>query len=285
MTLKMFIAKLLLFVPDRIFNKFLFRYKIGFWPNFTQPEYYSEKINYVKLYSNNKLRKMVADRIKVREYVKKKAPECELINILWTGEELDKDTFYKLPQKFVVKANHGSGMVLIVDKSKITYEKVYNITKKWKKIDYGKITRQFVYNGLPKILIVEEFINIDSNVLPDFKFLCINGEIEFIQVDLDRFTSHKRNLYDKDFNLLNVTLEYDQEYSIKKPLMFDKAKEIAKKLSEDFDFIRVDLYITDEKVYFGELTNTPGNGFEKFTPLEFDLQLGKKIKFEKEFNE
>jgi len=283
MSKKLLLAKLLSFIPDKIFNTLLFRYKIGIWPNFTHPRYYSEFINHIKLYSDNSLRKIVADRIKVRDYVKNKSPECSLIYILWMGEELTIEVYNDLPEKFVIKANHGSGMVLIVDKNKTSFDDVYKLTEKWKKIDYGKITRQFVYNELDKIIIVEEFININSKVLPDFKFLCINGQIEFVQVDLDRFGEHRRNIYDQNFNLLDVTLEYKPGQNIKKPLLFDKAKEIAKKLSEDFDFIRVDLYITDDNVYFGELTNTPGNGFEKFTPLSFDLELGKKIKLNKEF--
>lgn len=282
---KIFIAKIFSFIPDYIFNKLLFRYKIGYWPNFKAPKSYSEKINYIKLYSNNKLRKVVADRIRVREYVKEKAPNCELINILWEGSIFTEDTYNNLPKKFVIKANHGSGMVMIIDKNINSFNDIFKQTIKWQNTDYGKITRQFVYNNVPKTIIVEEFINFNSKVLPDYKFLCVKGKVEFIQVDLDRFDGHARNIYDENFVKMNVNLEYKEGRDISKPILFQEAKEIAENLASDFDFIRIDLYIMDDIIYFGEITNTPGNGFEKFTPINFDLELGNKIIFNKEFEE
>lgn len=279
------LAKLLLFIPDNLFNKLLFWIKLGYWGNFKTPKSYSEKINHVKLYSKNKLRKLVADRINVRNYVKEKTPDCKLIDILWAGELFTEAIYKSLPQKFVIKANHGSGMVLIVDKKTNNFSNIYTETEKWKKIDYGRITRQFVYNDLPRTIIVEEFINFNSKVLPDYKFLCIKGKVQFIQVDLDRFDGHARNIYDEYFNKIDITLEYSSGREIEKPILFEKGKLIAERLASDFDFIRVDLYIMDNIIYFGELTNTPGNGFERFTPISFDFELGKKINFEKEFND
>lgn len=283
MSKKLKIMELLSIIPDQTFNKVFFFYKNRYWPNFKNPKSFNEKINHIKLYSSNSLRKLVADRIKVRDYVKNKAPECDLINILWSGETFTKKDYDNLPQRFVIKANHGSGMVLVINKEKDDFTTIYKETEKWKKINYGKITRQFVYEDLPKTIIVEEFINFDSKILPDYKFMCINGNVEFIQVDLDRFEDHCRNLYDQNFNRISGMLEYKQGENIDKPLLFEKAKIIAKKLSEDFDFLRVDLYILDDIIYFGELTNTSGNGYDRFYPVELDFEFGSKIKFEKEF--
>lgn len=269
------------FIPDKIFDKIFFYYKNRYWPDFKAPRSFNEKINYAKLYSTNALRKLVTDRLKVRDYVKEKAPECHLVNILWSGETFTKNDYESLPQKFVIKANHGSGMVIVIDKSKNSYDDIFIKTEKWKKLDYGKITRQFVYKNLLKTIIVEEFINFDSKVVPDYKFMCINRKVEFIEVDLDRFEDHSRNLYDENFERIDGALEYKQGEDISKPKLFEEAKEIALKLSEEFDFIRVDLYILDDVIYFGELTNTPGNGYDRFYPKELDFEFGSKIKLEK----
>lgn len=283
MSIKLKIMEILSFLPDEIMNKVLFYYKSKYWPNFKNPKSFNEKINHIKLYSNNTLRKLVADRLKVRDYVREKAPECHLINILWSGETFTKNDYESLPQEFVIKANHGSGMVMVIDKSKDSYDAIFIETEKWKKLDYGKITRQFVYKDLPKTIIVEEFINFDSKVVPDYKFMCINGKVEFIQVDLDRFEDHSRNLYDENFERINGILEYKQGEDISKPKLFEEAKKIALKLSEEFDFLRVDLYILDDVIYFGELTNTSGNGYDRFYPKELDFKFGSKISFKKEF--
>lgn len=277
---KLTIAKLLLFIPDKIFNKILFRLRLGYWPNFEKPSSLNEFINHIKLYSKNPLRKLVADRIKVRSFVKEKAPECELINILWSGETFTKEIYNNLPVRFVIKANHGSGMVIVVNKMNINFEEIFYETEKWKKIDYGIITRQFVYNDLPKTIIVEEFINFNSKVAPDYKFMCVNGNIEFIQIDIDRFNDHTKLFYNENFEPIILN---EKNVNFFKPKLFNEAKNIVNQLSQDFDFIRVDLYILQNTIYFGELTNTPGNGFSKEIPTNLDLKIGEKLFFRKEF--
>lgn len=49
------------------------------------------------------------------------------------------------------------------------------------------------------------------------------------------------------------------------------------KLSEDFSYLRIDLYSVNNRIYFGEYTFTSGNGFEKFYPEYYDLEFGKKF--------
>ncbi|MDZ7860512.1 MAG: ATP-grasp fold amidoligase family protein [Candidatus Krumholzibacteriota bacterium] len=285
MKIKYLFLKILRVIPDDLFNKVLFLFKVRYYPNFKNPVSLNEKINFIKLHSKNKLRKFVTDRLKVREYVKQKSDQCSLIDILWSGFSISRDIYDQMPNEFVIKANHGSGMVLLVDKNKHTFNEIFTITEKWKETDYALLTRQWVYNKLEKKLIIEEFLYFDSGVPPDYKFFCINGKVELVQVDLNRFQEHKRNLYDKNFVRIDAALMYDQGHNIPKPKLFDDAVSIAEKLSQDFDFIRVDLYILPNAVYFGELTNTPGNGFEPFYPKEFDFEIGKKMKFIKEFSE
>ena len=275
---------LLCFIPDVLFNKIFFLYKNRYWPNFKKPQSFNEKINYLKLHSRNPLRALVADRIKVRDYIPKKAPECELIAILWKGDVFTQEVYESLPQKFVLKANHGSGMIKIVDKVNSNFIELYNLSQLWKNIDYGKITKQLLYSKIEKLLIVEEFISFKNDVPPDFKFMCISGNVEFVQVDFDRFKAHKRNLYTQDYDRLDIQYSFPDGENIEKPLLLDNAIKIAQKLSRDFDFIRVDLYILDDKIYFGELTNTPGNGYDRFIPKDMDFKFGKKIIFKKEFD-
>jgi len=283
MSKKLKIMKVLSFVPDEYFNKIFFFYKNGYWPNFKEPKSFNEKINHIKLFSKNPLRKLAADRIKVRDYVAEKSPDCKLINLLWVGKEFTQEIYNELPQRFVIKANHGSGMVRVVNKDKIGFEQIKEETQKWIAVDYGKVTRQPAYNDLDKVLVVEEFLDIGLDIVPDYKFMCIDGKVEMIQVDLDRFIGHKRNIYDKNFERLDVKFEFEQGDDVEKPKLFDKAIKISEELSTEYDMLRVDLYISDDEIYFGELTNTPDNGYGKFQPQSFDFELGEKWNFQKEF--
>lgn len=45
---------------------------------------------------------------------------------------------------------------------------------------------------------------------------------------------------------------------------------MAQKLSEPFEFVRVDLFEIDGSVYFGEMTFIPACGFEGFKPDKWD---------------
>ena len=59
------------------------------------------------------------------------------------------------------------------------------------------------------------------------------------------------------------------------PKHFEEMKKIAEKLSEGFDQVRVDLYVIEDKIYFGEMTFTNGSGFEVIVPDNYDFELGK----------
>lgn len=283
MKLKLKILNILSWIPDEYFNTILFCYKNGYWPNLENPRSFNEKINYIKLNSKNKMHILAADRLKVRDYVKKKAPKCKIIPLLWHGKHFGEDVYNNLPEKFVIKASHGSGMVFVGDKNKHNYMEIYQNIKNWLSIDYGRITRQHFYTHIEREYIVEKFLDVGSEILPDYKFMCLNGKVEFVQVDLDRFIKHKRNIYDKNFKRINIRYEFQQGEDIGKPILYEDAKRIAEKLSIDFDLIRVDLYITDNEIYFGELTNTPDNGLGRFYPKRYDFELGQKLIFKKEF--
>lgn len=250
-------------------------------PNLISPRSLSDKILHLKLNPNHKLsglRKLAADRIKVRDYVAEKSQSVQLIPLVWSGMELTEEVWTTLPEKFVIKANHGSKMVEIVEKSKANYEEIVNLTSKWKEIDYYKKGREWVYKDIERSLVVEQFIEFADDVPPDFKFFCLNGKVSFVQVDLDRFIEHTRNIYDRDFRLLDIEYNFPKGHEIDKPNFYDHAVSIAEELSIDFDFVRVDLYILDDGVYFGELTNFPGNCLERFRPYSFDLETGLKLK-------
>lgn len=52
-------------------------------------------------------------------------------------------------------------------------------------------------------------------------------------------------------------------------------KNFASCLSEDFDYCRVDFYVTPKGPYFGEITHYPSSGARYMTPQSFDLEMGR----------
>lgn len=237
-----------------------------------------EKIVWLLRNDRTPLRALVADRIKVRDFVREHAPECILPDHLWTGTDFSFEVWSSLPDRFVIKGNHGSQMTAIVNKSTNSYESIKTQTEQWLKTDYSRFFGEWVYAHATRTLVVESWIETDAIAPPDWKFICGNGEAILIQLDLGRFSSHRRNLYDRDYKLLrHAKIAFPPAEYVFKPDAWDKALTIAEKLAKPFDFIRVDLYIVGQDVYFGELTNYPGAGWDALEPIEVDFDMGKKI--------
>lgn len=274
---KLFWGFLRHFLSDEWYAKIRYWMELDSWPDLQNPQKFTEKIQWIKLHERTALRHRVADRNRVRNYVAEKAGEDHLIPLIGCYEELTESIWQSLPAQFVLKANHGCEMVRIVtDKQQQSFEELKQQTKGWQQTDYFTIGREWVYKGLPRTLLAEALLlDRQGNIPKDYKFFCFHGEVKLIQIDYDRFGEQKRNLFDPDFNRIEGRLLYPSYTGdTPKPPAWDKAVAIAEQLSEDFSFIRVDLYLLDEKVYFGELTNYPGNGFKPFQPAALEHKVG-----------
>lgn len=225
--------------------------------------------------SEQKLRIIAADRIKVRKFIEENCNKVFLAPIYWRGNFLSNSDYKKLPQLFYIKHRSSSGITRLINKRIDKLNEVNRWMWLYSLIDYGWLTRQWFYTRT-KEFIVEGLIS--DEPLVDYKFFCKNGNPFLLQVDIDRKIKHKRNLYSlenegKNITLLDVRLHhFENDLSFSLPKIFD-AYTIASRLSRDFSFLRVDLYILNSKVFFGELTNLPGSGFEKFSPTLYDERI------------
>lgn len=244
------------------------------------PKYFGEKIQWMKLYGNLEQYGDIVDKYKVREFVKGIIGEEYLIPLIGVYDSEDEIDFDNLPNKFVLKVNHGSGYNIICsNKSKLDIDNTKKKLKKWLKEDYSEIKKEYQYKNVQRKIVCEEFINDKNGELLDYKFFCFNGKVEFIKVDVDRFDGHKVNFYDNKWTLLPMKeVDYpNSKRKIEKPDNLDIMVKIAEKLSKEFNFVRIDLYYVDGKIYFGEITLTPYGGVMPFNPIEMDLKYANMI--------
>ena len=254
----------------------------GYRYKFDNPVTFSEKLNTRKL-EKNKLYTICADKIKVRDYVKRKVGEEYLTKCYFTSKNMTEELFDSMPKSCVLKTASGSGTIKIIyDKEKENKKEIVKLMNDFLKVDFSYVWGEMLYNKIPKGILCEELLLDKNGDIPsDYKIHCFNNKGKtkcFVQVDFSRFKKHTRNIYDEKYNFIDMRLsDLDNNLDMKKmkkPKNFDKMIEVAKKLSEDFKYVRVDLYNVDGKIYFGELTFTHGAGLERFYPNKMDKNWG-----------
>lgn len=274
----------LLYSNSRRAKKYLekqYKLSVGKELNFSKNlETFTEKVQYRKLYPNNPLFTTCADKYLVREYVKEKIGEEYLIPLYLVTEKLTLDQWEELPNSFVVKPNHDSGNFEIVqDKrslSKIEVKRIITKINLALKINFGWLMLEKHYINIKPKIIVEELLLTEKNKLPtDYKFYCFKNKILVQIIERDIKTHEiKMKFLDENWEALGIKREKGEIKDIIKPKNFEKMIGLAKKLSEDFNYVRVDFYNIDGEIYFGELTFTPASGFMKFNPDTWDKKLG-----------
>ncbi|MCZ8537253.1 carbonic anhydrase [Paenisporosarcina quisquiliarum] len=270
------------FIPDTWMLKFQYKIKMGRKLNLNNPQRWTEKIQWYKVNYRTSLMTECADKYEVREYIKSKGL-ANILNKLYTVyESVEQVNLDSLPQKFVIKTTNGSGTnILCKDKSQLNLEEVKKSLENWLNRDNYAVGREWSYKNLVPKIIVEEFLEDKNNSfdgINDYKFICFNGKIDYIVFDVDRHIGHKRNIYDAEWNFINVHTDYPNFGDcVPKPEGLDEMLRVAKILAEDFPFVRVDLYWVNNQVYFGELTFYPWTGYVQFHPDEFDYKLGEKF--------
>ncbi len=261
------------------------------------PKDYNEKIQWLKVYSDTTQWADLTDKFKVRNYIDKCGLSHMLVDLYGVWENANKIDFDSLPEKFVLKTNHGSGKNLLVyDKSKLDETNTKILLNRWLNEKYGCMSFQPHYWSIERRIIAEELLeNTDSqdvsSSLIDYKFFCFHGEPYILNVISDRTNQtiginrksadycYRENLYDLDWNIVkdgyHNSFPKEQLSSIPKPKCFEEMKSVCEILSQPFPQVRVDLYEVNGKIYFGELTFTPGE-LEDFSP-DLLKRMGDKI--------
>lgn len=266
---------------DKIYLKIFYKHKIGQTLDFNNPVMFNAKIQWLKLYNRKSIYTSMVDKIEVKNIVSKYIGEKYIIKTIGCFNRFEDINFDKLPEKFVLKTNHDSGGILIcTDKRKIDFNKEKKKFNKRLKKNYYYEGREWPYKNVkPRILVEEYMADVEGKELNDYKVYVFNGKAKCIHVDYDRFTNHRRNFYDCDWNYLPFTTLYptDPHYIIERPKKLDEMIKLAETITKNIQsppFLRVDFYIIKGNLYFGETTFYHGSGFEQFYPADWGKTLG-----------
>ena len=280
------LSRLSSIIPDKLCLKWRFRLQMGYKLDLKNPQTFSEKLQWLKLYNRKPAYTQMVDKFAVKEYVAKIIGEEYIIPTLGVWDKFDDIDFNKLPNQFVLKTTHGggnTGVVICKDKSTLDKDAAKRKLNRSLKSDIYRTLKEWPYKDVKKRIIAEKFIDSEGHQdLPDYKFYCFDGDPTYCQVIRDRNTKETIDFYDTEWNHmpfvgLNPVAKNGLK-SVMKPKHLSEMVNICQKLATGIPFSRIDLYLVNEKIYFGEITFFPASGLGEFTPKEWNYKLGEWIK-------
>lgn len=251
---------------------------MGYTPSLLLPRTFTEKCIRRKLRAPDPLWTQLVDKVTAKPIAAERAGPSVVIDTYQVATDPDAIAFDRLPDQFVVKANHGSGSNLIVRRGETpNRDAIRAACRKWLDTPFGVYTHEPWYHPIRRQIVIERLLEDATHGVPlDFKCFVFHGHVEYIQVDFDRFTRHTRTFYDRDWRRQLWGLQYPAGPNLPKPSRLPDLIALAETLSGDMDFIRIDLYcVNDRDLYFGEFSICPEAGWGRFWPdRSIDRMLG-----------
>ena len=268
---------------DDVLNYIHAWFRLGYAPHVRSPLSFNDYIQSSKkrFYGDVDLARRVTDKFLFKEWLREKGCENLVVPTLAVYDDVNEVRNHVFDRHTILKPTHLSGAVIpFYESRKLTVKEISKL-EKWMDTDYYRKSREKTYKGVRKRLICELLLLDSTNNIPmDYKFFMCMGRPLMIQVDIDRFANHTRQLYSDYWKLLDFGLKFPRNsVPIDRPDTLVAALDIAATLAEDFPLCRVDLYLLpDAVIKAGEITFFPEGGGGEFSPVSADFEIGHKIK-------
>lgn len=273
------------FLPDDIYLKWMYKAYMGKSLNLKNPTTFNEKLQWLKIHDRKPIYTKMVDKYEAKEFVKEKLGRDAgryIIPTLGVWKRFDDIDFNKLPEQFVLKTTHDSGTVFICkNKADFDYGKAKNKIEKSLKYNFYSYGREWPYKDVHPRIIAEKYMELSSPSCAEYKLFCYNGKVNWVMICLG--TAHSNNIrtndgFDRNFNRLPVKfIAQNSNRKFDKPKEWEQLIEFAETLAEDTIQLRVDTYLIDGNIYFGELTFFHDSGLCPIKPEEWDAKLGKDL--------
>lgn len=266
-------------MPSEEFVKRLYRFKMGRELNLENPQTYTEKLQWLKLFDHREVYTRMVDKLAAKQYVADRIGQEYVVPLLGQWDRAEDINFDSLPEQFVLKTTHDSGGNLICrDKASLDIPEARRKMKRLLRRNYYICSREWPYKNVKPRIIAEQFME-DSRQgeLRDYKFFTFGGEPKVLYIAQGRGLGGETvaDFFDMEFNHLPFTIDHDvAPVPPEKPENFERMKELAAKLSAGTAQLRVDFYEVDGKVYFGEMTFFHCSGMAPFHPEQWDSIFG-----------
>ena len=245
---------------------------------------FQDKLNYLLIHESPENKTNIVDKILLRNYSINILGKDICPPILKIYNNVDEINLDELPDKFLLKCNHGSGMnIFCRNKTKFDLENAKKTIINWMNINYGLQNFEYQYLNIEKKIFAEKFL-VDEII--NYKFYCFNGEPKLVRVKGKFQGSNIYNIYHINWTLANIEFAFsdykrDETNKFKKSINYELMINYSRLLTSNFCFCRVDFYEIDERVYLSELTFTPFNMYIKYKSKEMEIYLGSLLNISK----
>ena len=252
--------------------------------NLDRPKTFDEKIQWLKIYDSTPIKTLLSDKYLMRDWISEKIGEEYLVPLLGTYNEFKDIDFEKLPNKFVIKCNHGNGYYINVkEKSQLNLTEAKIKVDKWMNENYAfHSTLDLEYRDIKHKIIIEKYI--DNNVdLKNYEIYCFNGIPKLVMAESQKYQYPLLNLNNLNSNYLSFKVKtgYKIFSSLKKDKYIVKMVDLASILSVGFTFVKVDFYKINDKIYFNKMAFTTSSTIEDIIPKSLYRTLSALIKLPK----
>lgn len=276
---------MLTWIPDELYLKTMFMFRLGYPLNLRKPKTFNEKIQWLKLYDRKPEYAQMVDKYDAKLFVSDRIGDRYIIPTIGVWDCVDDINFDYLPNQFVLKCTHDSGSIIICpDKGKLDKNAAKKVLSKGLSRNMFDWGREWPYKNLKRRIIAENYLRDESGYdLKDYKVLCFNGEPKLIELHQNRYTANQsQDYYDTDWKKTGITQNGTQVFKatnqpVDKPKTLQEMLELSRILSKGIPLLRVDWYSIRDQLYFGELTFYDGSGFEPYDSYDDDLLLGSWI--------
>ena len=257
-------------LPQRLKRHVLFFRYFGRWGRFKNPRTYNEKLNWRILSDRRPELAWTCDKLQMKR-------RAQLAGVpspttYWVDDDIASLAKATLPNHWVLKPNHRTGLIYFGN-GKPDIDRLREITTGWIEEMQSHLLGEWAYSKARRCLFVEQ--RLEATRTPsDYKFYVMSGQTVLIQVDSDRFGNHRRNMYTPQWQPIDFDYHSLKGNEVPPPKKLSELKSAAERIAGDLDFLRVDLYLVGDQIYFGEVAAYSGSGLDRCRFYAYDLQLG-----------
>lgn len=261
----------------RLVKRFYLR--LGYWPRLAGPRSFREKIHWRKIFDRNPLFVRLQDKLISKMAVADVAPDQRMPAVLWSSDDPEQFRLDELPQRFVVKTNHGSGFnVMVYDRAQADRDALVARARHFFARQYGHKKLEWAYEGIAPRLYVEEMLKTANGDPPDeYKVTVMNGRPVLITAVRLEGKRRAYAYFTPDWKRLPVTIgDGSKAGTIDRPRCLDHMLATAAAVGRLVDMVRIDFYDVDGVDFFGECKIYSVSGLLPIDPRTYDFAWGRE---------